>query len=158
VHLTAWEFGVGEEAFDAGCLQPLEAIFSPEVLAEIARNCIGPPSVATALQASIGLCLSMRRRKSRQIGRILLSCSAPVTWDGAVTLSRSSGGLETAMSCDIRVASESAQFAAPEIKLGWIGGGGMAAHLTHSMGASNAALMALTGDLVSAKRGSHGGW
>lgn len=30
------------EAYDAGCLQPLEAIFSPEVLAEIARNCIGP--------------------------------------------------------------------------------------------------------------------
>ena len=33
------------------------------------------------------------------------------------------GGLETAMSCDIRIASANAQFAAPEIKLGWIGGG-----------------------------------
>ena len=32
------------------------------------------------------------------------------------------GGLETAMSCDIRIASDTAQFAAPEIKLGWIGG------------------------------------
>ena len=36
------------------------------------------------------------------------------------------GGLETAMSCDIRIATQSARFAAPEIKLGWIGGGGMA--------------------------------
>src|SRR4051812_31207922 len=36
------------------------------------------------------------------------------------------GGLETAMSCDIRIASDTAQFAAPEIKLGWIGGGGPA--------------------------------
>ena len=62
------------------------------------------------------------------------------------------GGLETAMSCDIRIAAENAQFAAPEIKLGWIGGGGMAAHLTHSIGASNAALMLLTGDPVSAER------
>jgi enoyl-CoA hydratase/carnithine racemase len=60
------------------------------------------------------------------------------------------GGLETAMSCDIRIASENAQFAAPEIKLGWIGGGGMAAFLAHSMGPSNAAMMIMTGDPISA--------
>ena len=51
------------------------------------------------------------------------------------------GGLETALSCDIRIASKNAQFAAPEIKLGWIGGGGVTAFLTHAVGASNAALM-----------------
>jgi enoyl-CoA hydratase len=62
------------------------------------------------------------------------------------------GGLETAMSCDIRIASEHAQFAAPEIKLGWIGGGGMAAGLAHSIGMSNAALMIMTGDPISAAR------
>lgn len=62
------------------------------------------------------------------------------------------GGLETAMSCDIRLASENAQFAAPEIKLGWIGGGGMAAHLLHSIGASNAALMLMTGDPIPAEK------
>lgn len=56
------------------------------------------------------------------------------------------GGLETAMSCDIRIASDNASFAAPEIKLGWIGGGGMAFGLSHAMGPSNAALMLLTGD------------
>jgi len=61
------------------------------------------------------------------------------------------GGLETAMSCDIRIASTNARFAAPEIKLGWIGGGGMAAGLVHSIGASNAALMILTGDTVDAE-------
>jgi enoyl-CoA hydratase/carnithine racemase len=60
------------------------------------------------------------------------------------------GGLETVMSCDIRIASENAQFAAPEIKLGWIGGGGMAAFLAHSMGPSNAAMMIMTGDPISA--------
>ena len=60
------------------------------------------------------------------------------------------GGLEMAMSCDIRVASDTASFAAPEIKLGWIGGGGMVAHLTRSIGPSNAAKMVLTGDPVNA--------
>ncbi|WP_142846297.1 enoyl-CoA hydratase/isomerase family protein [Telmatospirillum sp. J64-1] len=67
------------------------------------------------------------------------------------------GGLETAMSCDIRIASENAQFAAPEIKLGWIGGGGMAAHLQHSIGASNAALMLMTGDPISAQQAERWG-
>ena len=67
------------------------------------------------------------------------------------------GGLETAMSCDIRIASDNAQFAAPEIKLGWIGGGGMAAHLAHSIGASNAALMIMTGDPIPAEKAERWG-
>lgn len=62
------------------------------------------------------------------------------------------GGLETAMSCDIRIASDNASFAAPEIKLGWIGGGGMATYLAHSVGASNAAMMIMSGDPVPAER------
>ncbi len=62
------------------------------------------------------------------------------------------GGLETALSCDIRIASEDARFAAPEIKLGWIGGGGMATFLAHAAGPSNAALMILTGDPIDAQR------
>jgi enoyl-CoA hydratase/carnithine racemase len=49
-------------------------------------------------------------------------------------------------------------FAAPEIKLGWIGGGGMAAGLVHSVGASNAAMMILTGDMIDADRRWPGGW
>ena len=60
------------------------------------------------------------------------------------------GGLETAMACDIRIASENASFAAPEIKLGWIGGGGMATNLAHAVGPSNAALMIMTGDAIDA--------
>ncbi len=60
------------------------------------------------------------------------------------------GGLETAMACDIRIASDNATFAAPEIKLGWIGGGGMAVNLAHAIGPSNAALMIMTGDAIDA--------
>jgi len=61
------------------------------------------------------------------------------------------GGLELALSCDIRICSTSASFAAPEIKLGWSGGGGMAALLTHSVGPSNASVMVFTGDPVDAR-------
>jgi enoyl-CoA hydratase/carnithine racemase len=60
------------------------------------------------------------------------------------------GGLEMALTCDIRLAAGTASFAAPEIKLGWIGGGGMSALLSRSIGPSNAALMLLTGDPVDA--------
>lgn len=60
------------------------------------------------------------------------------------------GGLEMAMSCDIRLASEKAKLGAPEIKLGWIGGGGMTVHLARSIGPSNAALMVMTGEPVTA--------
>jgi enoyl-CoA hydratase/carnithine racemase len=60
------------------------------------------------------------------------------------------GGLELALSCDLRLASTGASFAAAEIKLGWIGGGGVSALLAASIPASDAALMLLTGDPVTA--------
>ncbi|MGP3960647.1 enoyl-CoA hydratase/isomerase family protein [Nonomuraea sp. 3N208] len=62
------------------------------------------------------------------------------------------GGLELALACDIRLAAGTATFAAPEIKLGWIGGSGQSALLAHSVGPSNAASMLLTGDPVDAAR------
>jgi len=62
------------------------------------------------------------------------------------------GGLETAMSCDIRIAAEHARLGAPEVKLGWIGGGGMSYQLAHSIGPSNAALMLMGGDPVTAQQ------
>ncbi|MFC4006189.1 enoyl-CoA hydratase/isomerase family protein [Nonomuraea purpurea] len=62
------------------------------------------------------------------------------------------GGLELAMACDIRLAAENATFAAPEIKLGWIGGSGQSALLAHAVGPGNAAVMLLTGDPIDADR------
>lgn len=58
------------------------------------------------------------------------------------------GGLEMALGCDIRISSENASFAAPEIKLGWIGGGGMTVLLAEAIGSSNTAMMLMTGDPV----------
>jgi len=62
------------------------------------------------------------------------------------------GGLEASLTCDIRVAADTATFAAPEVKLGWVGGGGMSALLANSIGASNAALMLMTGDAIDAEQ------
>lgn len=62
------------------------------------------------------------------------------------------GGLETALTADIRLASANATFAASEIKLGWIGGGGVSTLLAHAAGAGNAALMIMTGDPIDAAR------
>jgi enoyl-CoA hydratase len=61
------------------------------------------------------------------------------------------GGLEVAMCCDIRVASEDAQLGQPEIKLGLIPGGGGTQRLPRLVGMGRALLLNLTGDFVDAK-------
>lgn len=60
------------------------------------------------------------------------------------------GGLEMALSCDIRVASETAKFGAGEIKLGWHGGAGNTQLLPRLVGYGKAMEMVLTGDLIDA--------
>jgi enoyl-CoA hydratase len=60
------------------------------------------------------------------------------------------GGLELAMCCDIRVASDDAQLGQPEIKLGLIPGGGGTQRLPRLVGLGRAQLLNLTGDFVDA--------
>jgi enoyl-CoA hydratase len=60
------------------------------------------------------------------------------------------GGLELCLNSDIRLASTNATFCAAEIKLGWIGGGGVTYLLTHNIGYSNAAKMLLSGEPIDA--------
>jgi enoyl-CoA hydratase/carnithine racemase len=81
-------------------------------------------------------------------GDIMRTLRRPVV--AAVNGHALGGGLELALACDIRIAAETATFAAPEIKLGWIGGSGQSALLAHCVGPSNAAVMLLTGDPVDA--------
>ena len=61
------------------------------------------------------------------------------------------GGLELAMCCDVRVASEDAQLGQPEIKLGLIPGGGGTQRLPRLVGIGRAMLLNLTGDFVDAR-------
>jgi len=61
------------------------------------------------------------------------------------------GGLELAMCCDIRVASEDAQLGQPEIKLGLIPGGGGTQRLPRLVGIGRAMLMNMTGEFIDAQ-------
>jgi enoyl-CoA hydratase/carnithine racemase len=61
------------------------------------------------------------------------------------------GGFEIALNCDIRVASRTAKFAAPEVKHGWLGAGGFSQRLVRLVGYGQAARILLTGEPVDAE-------
>lgn len=60
------------------------------------------------------------------------------------------GGLELALACDIRVASESARFAMPEVKLGTVPGWGGTARLPEVVGTGRARQIVLSGEPITA--------
>ncbi len=60
------------------------------------------------------------------------------------------GGLELAMTCDIRIASAGARFGLAEVKIGSIPGSGGTQRLPRLVGLTNALPMLLTGDLIDA--------
>lgn len=60
------------------------------------------------------------------------------------------GGLELALACDIRIAAAHARFGLPEVKVGTIPGAGGTQRLPRTIGASDAMLMLLTGDMIDA--------
>jgi enoyl-CoA hydratase len=60
------------------------------------------------------------------------------------------GGLELAMCCDIRVASDDSQLGQPEIKLGLIPGGGGTQRLPRLVGIGRAQYLNMTGDFIDA--------
>jgi enoyl-CoA hydratase/carnithine racemase len=61
------------------------------------------------------------------------------------------GGCETAMACTIRVASETATFGQPEVRLGLVPGGGGTQRLPRLVGKGRALQIILTGEMISAQ-------
>jgi enoyl-CoA hydratase len=61
------------------------------------------------------------------------------------------GGCEMALSADIRVAGRSARCGFPEVKRGWVGGGGASQMLPRLVGYGQAMRLLLTGDAIDAE-------
>jgi len=61
------------------------------------------------------------------------------------------GGCETAMACTIRLATESARFGQPEVKLGVLPGGGGTQRLPRLVGKGRALQLILFGEMISAQ-------
>lgn len=86
--------------------------------------------------------------KVRQASDRIYSLSKPVI--AAINGYALGGGLEVAMCCDLRIATEKARFGQPEINVGVIPGGGGTQRLTRLIGMTRAKELLYTGDMIDA--------
>jgi enoyl-CoA hydratase/carnithine racemase len=80
-----------------------------------------------------------------------------ITWSPKISIAAidgicTAGGIELALSCDIVIASETAQISDMHVKnLGWIGGAGATANMAWRVGVSKAIELCCTGDVIDGK-------
>jgi enoyl-CoA hydratase/carnithine racemase len=74
----------------------------------------------------------------------------PMPTIAAIEANALGGGLEIALACDIRVASESAKLGLPEVRLGVTPGAGGTQRLPRAVGVARAKELALTGRIIDA--------
>ncbi len=88
-------------------------------------------------------------RQGQDVFRFLETMPKPVI--AAVNGFALGGGLELALACHIRVASENARFGLPEVKLGIIPGYGGTVRLPRLVGRGRALELILTGEMIGAE-------
>lgn len=86
--------------------------------------------------------------RGQQTFRLLETCGKPTV--AAVNGFALGGGMELAMACSVRFASESARFGQPEVKLGLIPGYGGTQRLPRLVGRGRALELLLSGEMISA--------
>jgi enoyl-CoA hydratase len=86
---------------------------------------------------------------ARRAGDRIYNLSKPVI--AAINGFAFGGGNELALACDLRIASEKAQFGQQEINLGIIPGGGAIPRLTQLVGLTRAKEIVFTGDVLDAR-------
>jgi len=87
-------------------------------------------------------------RRGQEVFRRLETSPKPII--AAVNGFALGGGCELAMACHVRIASESARFGQPEVKLGVIPGYGGTQRLTRLIGRGRALQLLLTGEMIDA--------
>lgn len=91
----------------------------------------------------------------QEIFRLIENSRKPVI--GAINGYALGGGCELALSCHLRIASRNAQFGLPEASLGILPAFGGTQRLTRLIGKGLALEMMLTGNMISAERGTETG-
>jgi len=92
----------------------------------------------------------LKRQEKTEVSHIIYGISKPVI--AMVRGYAVGGGCELALACDFRIASENAKFGFPEIKMGWIPGGGGTQLLPKIISQGIAMELLLSGDFIEAKK------
>ena len=87
-------------------------------------------------------------QRSHQLGRQIADLPKPII--AAINGFALGGGLELALACDVRIASETAQVGLPEVSLGIMPGWGGTQRLARLVGPGAAKLLMMTGERIDA--------
>lgn len=130
----------------------IEQVRGDEAVAGIIVTGAGRAFVAGADIAELRAKSSMEAhalaRRGQEVFSRFETCPKPVI--AAVNGFALGGGCELAMACHARIASESAKFGQPEVKLGFIPGYGGTQRLTRLIGRGRALQLLLTGEMIDA--------
>ncbi|MHA2012874.1 MAG: enoyl-CoA hydratase/isomerase family protein [Candidatus Helarchaeota archaeon] len=92
----------------------------------------------------------LKRQRKIEVSHIIYGIRKPVI--AMVRGYAVGGGCELALACDFRIASENAKFGFPEIKMGWIPGGGGTQLLPKIISQGIAMELLLSGDFIDAEK------